>query len=47
MITKSVYEVPSLTKVGSLEAITQATRTGSRLDGNFNGSTITTPLVLS
>lgn len=32
MITKTVYEVPSLTKVGSLEAVTKSTATGTVTD---------------
>jgi hypothetical protein len=47
MTIKSTYERPALTKVGSLEAITKSTLTGSKLDASFNGTNITSPSVLS
>jgi len=35
MTMKSVYERPSLTKVGSLEAVTKSTNTGPNVDAAF------------
>ncbi len=40
MTMKSVYERPSLTKVGSLEAVTKSTNTGDKVDAAFQGSSI-------
>lgn len=35
MNTKSVYERPSMAKVGSIEEVTQAASSGSALDATF------------
>lgn len=40
MNTKSVYERPSLAKVGSIEEVTQAASSGGQLDASFP---VTTP----
>lgn len=40
MTVKSVYERPSLTKVGSLEAVTKSTNTGTVVDAAFQGSSV-------
>ena len=32
MTNKSVYELPTITKIGSIEAVTQAASTGSATD---------------
>ena len=44
---KKNYEKPMFEKVGSIEAVTQSTTTGTRLDSAFANNTLVSQLTLS
>ncbi len=47
MTTKSTYDRPELTNIGSLEAVTHAASVGGRLDATFSTDTPVSDLTFS